>query len=1404
MANNADIGLNLNLNDGASKKIKLLESRIIRFVGAVTAALASIRAIAFPVSEATEFEASLKDVQKTTGFTDEEISRLSDTLLASSRRFAQYADDLAKIAAIAGQLGLGEQGRRSVEKFTQSVAIATTTLGISSEAVAEIGSQITSIYNIAAGNVERVFSTLNELSNNSVAAASDLGDIIKRVGTTSGATFIQVAGLAATLRELGVPNEQAGTALVKFLSNLLSESRKFSELIGITNEEWITRVQTDAVEALKDVLSALSRLRAGTREALTRELFGSGRLFSAANKLIDDASNNFAKLDKFVRIADESFEDGQSSIKEYEKIMESLAKQVDLLKASFSALAIDVGNQILPTLLDSVQRLISTINDESTIDFFVDIGSGIATLIGNINDLIVIVTQLNAPWGELLNIFIALLSLKVGVWLVSLVAPMVTLGKSALKLLFGISLVNTALATTRVATGAALVGFTSVIAKWSAGLATLLGLNKLIGAVSASITGLGATWLGVAARLVGGLGIVGVIATAVYLGYEAFSSFIGFVDEEVAAKQREADQAQKEVSRKIDDAVSLYNEGVKKIRDQGFETLDADNILIAEGVDAYGQALTNLALKLDTASNAISSYQGVLLGLDKEQQSLEKQYKKTSEQILATIVKLDKQRQEFNSRQELTVGSFFGPTETDIRDTENYLNTLIGLRDRYKNQLQEISERRTGAGEDLKFLNEQYLIGIENLQKFSDVNVRAFISNRADIASLSKEIEEITEKYEEASAKLDQFQASKNRGNTQVPIVSEEDLRTIKESPAIIEQLNNKMADLVKRSDGLASNIPVGLRSVAEGVKGLDADSVIALGNAFSKLAEESSNSSKVVSTLALNIPSALIGYFNALKLRDGIVNAASAAEAFAKKAEGAFDNTNNELSALNQRFLDFEIDFNSRFKTLSIDVRLENIEEDIDEDLEKKKDRVSSYYDTLIRASDAATARLLENKKKEKIADLEDEATKEKAAAKAKSLRIQLNDALQLSASLAQEAAAAAKLGRLDEALTLKNAAKNSITQAMDLFSEMQKLRTVDFAGDIKLEFSKGELVNTAKEIGQASTNLGGNIADINTNLRDAAVEVDKTWSAAKVDIEATVKQQKSVIDLMAVTFKDFESISKDVASIYKDATANLSGPVEELIALSKNPVALVGSDVDISSLLDSINTSVSLVAPDLAATISEAISSKLKTIDSDIEFTIPSIDDVRLNSRQQQIDAYLSELDKAIEAGAGITPNVTFDQAQVQEEATKIKPTFESELTAILNVQVNRIRQADIQAGDSAQRFASGGAVRGPGTGTSDSILAWLSNNEFVIPADVTKALGGSKYFYDLIDTVRGGKSPAQVFNTKSLPGFAGGGSPAATDNGFAQYTIVINGGKPVTLYSELENSVDVIDALQSLNRG
>jgi hypothetical protein len=87
------------------------------------------------------------------------------------------------------------------------------------------------------------------------------------------------------------------------------------------------------------------------------------------------------------------------------------------------------------------------------------------------------------------------------------------------------------------------------------------------------------------------------------------------------------------------------------------------------------------------------------------------------------------------------------------------------------------------------------------------------------------------------------------------------------------------------------------------------------------------------------------------------------------------------------------------------------------------------------------------------------------------------------------------------------------------------------------------------------------------------------------------------------------------------------------------------------------------------------------------------------------------------------------------------------------------------------SGPAFAGGGSVRGPGTETSDSILAWLSNNEFVVRARAVAKYGvgflnaineGKLDLSDLIGFKMGGLVDAMSpkMGTFNIPAFADGG--------------------------------------------
>jgi hypothetical protein len=127
----------------------------------------------------------------------------------------------------------------------------------------------------------------------------------------------------------------------------------------------------------------------------------------------------------------------------------------------------------------------------------------------------------------------------------------------------------------------------------------------------------------------------------------------------------------------------------------------------------------------------------------------------------------------------------------------------------------------------------------------------------------------------------------------------------------------------------------------------------------------------------------------------------------------------------------------------------------------------------------------------------------------------------------------------------------------------------------------------------------------------------------------------------------------------------------------------------------------------------------------------------------------------------------------------------------------------QAGVGGAPSVAEFAGGGHIRGPGSATSDSILAWLSNNEFVM-----RAASVRHYGVDMMHAINSMRLPKDFFrgfnmgglvmpSFPSTPRFAQGGLALAGQS--RSLTLVLD-GKSFTVagskgtVDELERAADL----------
>lgn len=394
-----------------------MESQVIRTVGAISAALAGIRLASMPIVSAREFERELANVTKTTNFTTVQVQRLGVELLKMSGRLDVAATDLAKIAAAAGQQGLGREGVEGVTAFTESVSRMASVLDLTAEEAADNIGKILNIFKTPIRDIERVVSTFNEVANNSTANGEQLLDVVRRIGDAAGSINLQQAvGLAATGLDFGQSPEVVGTAYAKIFSSLFEKADKFGQLMGMSADNWIKTMQTDGIDAFKQVLGQLRTLTPQDQMKNIVKLFGGGRIGVLVQKLVRDINNEV--LDRNIQNAMEGSQ-GISAIKEQQTVLRTFDAQVKIMANVIKSLGIRALWQDIGEGATAMQRLTAYTSEFSESLKDPGVQSFINALIGGVTDLVQgfmavgnVIAGLNVNWENFIRLGTAFVGLK--------------------------------------------------------------------------------------------------------------------------------------------------------------------------------------------------------------------------------------------------------------------------------------------------------------------------------------------------------------------------------------------------------------------------------------------------------------------------------------------------------------------------------------------------------------------------------------------------------------------------------------------------------------------------------------------------------------------------------------------------------------------------------------------------------------------------------------------------------------------------------------------------------------------------------------------------------------------------------------------------------------------------------
>jgi TP901 family phage tail tape measure protein len=240
--------------------------------GLLIGGAAILAAIGGGIKAFADFEDAMANVRKTTGLSKEAIAELGDAIKIMAEEIPVSQTELAKIATIAGQLGIS--GKEDILSFTESVAMMSVAFEMSAEDVATAMAKLGTIYDIPIENTEKLGSAINVLGNTTAAKEADIINFAMSLGPTArllGFTATEALAMGASMISIGVDANDAGTRLSRAFTMIGKNIGELSSFVGMAEEEFRKLFEERPMDALTMVVTKLSEVEGKLEIEMVRQ-----------------------------------------------------------------------------------------------------------------------------------------------------------------------------------------------------------------------------------------------------------------------------------------------------------------------------------------------------------------------------------------------------------------------------------------------------------------------------------------------------------------------------------------------------------------------------------------------------------------------------------------------------------------------------------------------------------------------------------------------------------------------------------------------------------------------------------------------------------------------------------------------------------------------------------------------------------------------------------------------------------------------------------------------------------------------------------------------------------------------------------------------------------------------------
>lgn len=335
-------------------------------VGAGAVAVGTVQGLREATQASIEFESAFADVRKVLSdkLDETELEGLRQTIIGLSGELPVTAEGLAQIAAAAGQASIPAE---ELARFTEFAAKGAVAFDASTDEIGSAAAKLRTGLGLTQDEVESLFGSINELSNNFAATAPQVLDIEKRVGAlakTVGFTAQETAALATALVASGADARVAATGIKNLATRLgAGEAATDKQLgafekLGLEATDLAQRLQEDAGAAVVDVFERIASLDKATQAGVLSDLF-TRESVGAIGPLL----GNLDTLRDALEVAKDETRALSSVQEEFEVRSATTANALQLAKNAAVAFGIQLGDELSPFIAEVAKDFTAFIGD---------------------------------------------------------------------------------------------------------------------------------------------------------------------------------------------------------------------------------------------------------------------------------------------------------------------------------------------------------------------------------------------------------------------------------------------------------------------------------------------------------------------------------------------------------------------------------------------------------------------------------------------------------------------------------------------------------------------------------------------------------------------------------------------------------------------------------------------------------------------------------------------------------------------------------------------------------------------------------------------------------------------------------------------------------------------------------